>query len=275
MQKSENMGIAETKNYGGIFLSCFAEDGVSCTEMVRDHTLTYVYSGEVEVNNNGNIIVVGKNQCVFIRRDHRIKLTKRASGDEQYMGISLTFHRNFLRDFYNNLNKKDIPQNPTRRDFSILKINERPDITSLFESLQPYINSDMEPSEQIIEMKRVEGIYVLLNTEEAFFPLLFDFTEPWKIDLMQFMNDNYMYDLSMEEIASFTGRSLATFKRDFAKVSDLPPQKWIIRRRLQSAYDKLQNEGKKPSDVYIEVGFKDISHFYYAFKRQYGFSPRK
>lgn len=29
----------------------------------------------------------------------------------------------------------------------------------------------------------------------------------------------------MEEIASYTGRSLATFKRDFAKVSDLTPQK--------------------------------------------------
>ncbi len=30
-----------------------------------------------------------------------------------------------------------------------------------------------------------------------------------------------MYDLSMEEIAGYTGRSLATFKRDFAKISPL------------------------------------------------------
>ena len=42
------MGIVETKNYAGIFFSCFPEDGASYTDMVRDHTLTYVYSGEVE-----------------------------------------------------------------------------------------------------------------------------------------------------------------------------------------------------------------------------------
>lgn len=269
------MGTANTINYSGIFISCFADDGFSCTEMIRDHTLTYVYSGEVEVDNNGNKIVVGRNQCVFIRRDHRIKLTKRASGEEQYRGISLTFHRNFLREVYGKLEKKDIPLNPPKKDLSIVKLEVRPDMISLFESLQPYMNSDMIPSPQVIELKRMEGVYVLIRSDEAFFPVLFDFTEPWKIDIMQFMNENYMYDLSMEEIASFTGRSLATFKRDFAKVSDLPPQKWIIRRRLQAAYDKLQEENKKVSDVYMEVGFKDVSHFYHAFKKQYGFSPGK
>jgi len=77
----------------------------------------------------------------------------------------------------------------------------------------------------------------------------------------------------MEEWASFTARSLSTFKRDFARISDLTPQKWLIRRRLEAAYDKLRNEDKKPSDVYLEVGFKDISHFYHVFKKEYGYAP--
>lgn len=34
-----------------------------------------------------------------------------------------------------------------------------------------------------------------------------------------------MNDLSMEEIVNYTERSLATFKRDFAKISELTPQK--------------------------------------------------
>jgi hypothetical protein len=32
-----------------------------------------------------------------------------------------------------------------------------------------------------------------------------------------------MYDLSLEEMASYTGRSLASFKRDFKKISPLSP----------------------------------------------------
>ncbi len=82
-----------------------------------------------------------------------------------------------------------------------------------------------------------------------------------------------MEELSMEQIASFTGRSLATFKRDFKKISSLTPQKWLIKKRLEMAYIKLKEEGKKVQDVYMEVGFKNPSHFSTAFKKQYGISP--
>lgn len=95
------------------------------------------------------------------------------------------------------------------------------------------------------------------------------------IDILDFLNENYIDELTAEEIAAYTGRSLSTFKRDFAKVSDLPPQKWLIRKRLEVAYHKLKNENQKVSDVYADVGFKNLSHFYVAFKKQYGFSPAK
>ena len=113
----------------------------------------------------------------------------------------------------------------------------------------------------------------LLDIDERFVPTMFDFNEPWKIDILGFMEENFMSDLSIEEIAHYTGRSLATFKRDFKKISDLPPEKWLIRKRLEAAYAMMKNGGKKVVDVYAEVGFKNPSHFSTAFKRQYGVSP--
>lgn len=77
----------------------------------------------------------------------------------------------------------------------------------------------------------------------------------------------------MSEFAAYTGRSLATFKRDFASISDLPPQKWLIRQRLEAARRMICDEGRRVSDVYLEVGFKNRSHFTVAFKKQYGFAP--
>jgi AraC-like DNA-binding protein len=117
----------------------------------------------------------------------------------------------------------------------------RPDIVSLFESITPYFNSDMPPTDELIRLKMMEGVYVLLNTDNCFYSSLFDFTEPWKIDILDFMNENYMYDLSMEETASYTGRSLATFKRDFKKISPLSPEKWLIQKRLEVAYSKAKS----------------------------------
>ncbi|MCC8146246.1 MAG: AraC family transcriptional regulator [Bacteroidales bacterium] len=265
----------QTLNYSGIFLSCFSNDNTSCVHATKDHTLLYLYSGEQIIEENRQQTVISPGECAFIRRDHRITMFKNPCGEEQYKGISLTFRRNFLREFYNKLDKNEIPKNVTSPEESLFRIEARPDITSLFQSLTPYFNSNIQPTEEIINLKLQEGIYSLLNINKNFFPVLFDFTEPWKIDILEFMNENYMYEFTMEEIASYTGRSLATFKRDFAKISDITPQKWLINKRLQIAYEKLQNKNKKVSDVYVEVGFKNLSHFYSAFKKQFGYSPRK
>lgn len=270
------MAVSRTINYADTFLSCYADNNTSCVHAIKDHSLVYVYAGKLIIEENGKeTAVIHSGECVFIRRNHRVKMTKFYCGEDQYKGITMTFKRNFLRDFYSRLEKKAIPINTTAPEENIFPIALRPDITSLFQSLTPYFDSSVQPTEDVIKLKEQEGVYCLLNTNKNFFPILFDFTEPWKIDIFDFLNENYMDDLTMEEIAAYTGRSLATFKRDFAKISDLPPQKWLIRKRLEVAYNKLKNEKQKVSDVYVDVGFKNLSHFYAAFKKQYGFSPAK
>jgi len=144
---------------------------------------------------------------------------------------------------------------------------------SLFLSMVPFFESETEPHQEFVQQKMEEGIRALLNLDKGFYPALFDFADPWKIDILDFLNNNYMYELSMEEIASYTGRSLATFKRDFAKISDLTPQKWLIHKRLEKAYELIKDEGKKITDVCYDVGFRNRSHFSIAFKKQFGFSP--
>lgn len=162
-----------------------------------------------------------------------------------------------------------------RYNVSLRELPLRPDITSLFESMTPYFNSDIKPTDALLNLKMMEGVYALLNTDKELYASLFDFTEPWKIDILEFLNNNYMNDLSMEEIANYTGRSLSTFKRDFKKYSDLSPQKWLIKRRLEAAHELLSNGKKKVSEVCFDVGFKNLSHFSKIYKEAYGYAPTK
>ena len=83
----------------------------------------------------------------------------------------------------------------------------------------------------------------------------------------------YMNDISMEEIANYTGRSLSTLKRDFKKCSTLSPREWLIRRRLEAARELIRKGGRKVSDICFEVGFKNLSHFSKIYKETYGIPP--
>ncbi len=78
--------------------------------------------------------------------------------------------------------------------------------------------------------------------------------------------------MSMEEFTIYTGRSLATFKRDFAKISQLSPQKWLIERRLEKAAELLA-EGVSVIDTYIQVVFRNRSHFTKMFTAKYNCPP--
>lgn len=262
-----------TFQYADVFFSYYFDDDCLCSKMVRDHCLVYVYSGEYILEEGDRTVRVQPGQCVFIRRDNRISMIKQPKAQEPFQGIFMILKRNFLREVYQRFEKRELPVDAQKQQQSVILLPDTPEIKSLFLSMTPYFDASTPPSDEIMRLKLLEGVYALLHIDRRFFATLFDFTEPWKIDILDFLNENYMYDLSLEEIAAFTGRSLSTFKRDFKKISNLSPEKWLIRRRLEAARQLLLETDKSVSEVSTEVGFKNLSHFSAAFKRQFGKSP--
>ncbi|WP_295727780.1 helix-turn-helix transcriptional regulator [uncultured Muribaculum sp.] len=86
---------------------------------------------------------------------------------------------------------------------------------------------------------------------------------------------NYLSELSIEEFAHYSGRSLSSFKREFAELSGgYTPARWIMRKRLDDAMVMLK-KGISASEVYVQVGFKNLSHFSTAFKKHFGIAPTR
>jgi len=269
----KEIGEGITFNYSDIFFSCYYDGEGSCCHQSRDHSLIYVYSGEMVVDDGKNKTKVRKGECVFVRRDHRITLYKKRLGDEPYFSVFLLFTRKFLREMYQKFDIDKVPKNISKLKPSVTKLPISMEVESLFRSIPPYFNQPIKANDDFMHLKFQEGLIALRHIDERFLPTLFDFTEPWKIDILDFMNQNYMYEFTLDDLANFTGRSMSTFKRDFKKISDLTPQKWLIKKRLEVAYNKMKEGDKKVQDVYMEVGFKNPSHFATAFKKQYGVPP--
>lgn len=276
INQEENLGPMKLIfNYNNVFYSFFYDDLSGCIHRSREYALNYVYSGEMILDNGTEKIHVRKGECVFIPRDHHITMYKKTYMGERYCGIFLMFTRSFLREMYVRLGINRLPQKSRapKLDKGVIKLPATVELASLFASMTPYFNPSVKPKDNFMELKLQEGLMALLAIDERFVPTMFDFNQPWKIDILEFMEANFMCDLSMEEIAHYTGRSLATFKRDFKKISHLTPEKWLIKRRLEKAYEMMKTGNRKVVEVYAEVGFRNPSHFSTAFKKEFGVAP--
>ncbi len=142
-----------------------------------------------------------------------------------------------------------------------------------FLSLMPYVEQWKNAGKKLALMKVNEAIELLLQLQPELSCFLFDFSDPHKTDLEEFMLKNFHYNAPIENFAKLSGRSLSGFKRDFATTFNNPPSIWLKNKRLSEAYYLLGQKNKKPQDIYLRLGFENISHFYTSFKKKYGMTP--
>lgn len=87
------------------------------------------------------------------------------------------------------------------------------------------------------------------------------------------MEDNFAYNLTLEEFARLCGRSLTTFKRDFAEAYHTSPGKWLIQKRLKYSKYLLETTDKNVTELAFECGFENTSHFIKVFRQTFGLTP--
>ena len=142
-----------------------------------------------------------------------------------------------------------------------------------FLSLLPYVEEWKNVSKKLSSLKVNEAIELILHLRPDLQSFLFDFADPHKQDLEAFMLKNFHYNAPLEHFAKLTGRSLTSFKREFAEIFRTPPGTWLKEKRLSEAFYLIKQKSQKPQDIYLNLGFENLSHFYTAFKQKYGMTP--
>ncbi len=258
-----------------VFATCYHKSGGESSYFIREHALIYVAAGRLEVLMDGKVVAsYGKGESVFVRKDHRMTLINNAADDIDYhLTVFLFFPRQYLFDYYKGLQNWDLPKNVERSKRSYLSVPSSSLLTSLFESFKPYWQKGECPEKHWLRLKVLEAIRLLLLIDESVYASLFDFTSRWRLDIQDFMEKNYRYDLSVEDLAKYTGRSVSTFKREFSRLSDLSPANWMIQRRLREARHLLMTTDWPVHKVMTRVGFRNFSHFSRRYRERWGETP--
>jgi len=79
--------------------------------------------------------------------------------------------------------------------------------------------------------------------------------------------------MQLSEYARLSHRSLSSYKRDFFNSFRVPPGQWLLQKRLNRAAWLLSHSNDQVTEIVNDSGFKNISHFNKAFKKQFGISP--
>lgn len=251
-----------------IKLSSYEDKFFKSDIMFDQHMLVWFLSGETKIVQADATYFFGKGDIFLIPRNQLATIINYPKDGEPHKTVVMHLSVERLRDFYSNKKVKPNPQKSSK----IFSFSNHPLLESCLTSLIPYFDMKDIPKD-IASIKITEAISILRTVDKEIDNVLANFEEPGKINLVDYMEKNFMFNLPMEKFGYLTGRSLTTFKRDFKKAFSTTPQRWLTQKRLELAHYQLTEKKKKPLDVCYEVGFENLSHFSFAFKKQFGFAP--
>lgn len=259
--------MIQEENLFGIQRTCYVKHSKSGEQFIKEHGLAYIVSGEMEAYDGYTKQLYKKGDVVLYRKNALVRFVKYPVDDEAFIAVAVIFDEKLLKEF---AQERQLSSQKLVKE-SLFKLGRDVLIDSYFVTVQNWFGHEV--SEELAVLKKREMVYLLLRNDPVFADVLFQFGSPGKINLEAFMNAHFRFNVPLSQWAFLTGRSLASFKRDFEKIFHTSPNRWLQQKRLEEAYYLLSAKKMKSKEVYLEVGFETLSHFSYAFKNKFGMPP--
>ncbi len=196
--------------------------------------------------------------------------------DEDYCALMVFIPDDFIKTFMKRFSSivRAGSQKASDTD-SVIRIQLDEYLKGYINSLAAFFGTMAHPDKNLLKLKFEE---LLLNI----------FTRPLHKELAQYlvtlnneqstqirmvMEENFAYNLKLEEYARLCSLSLSSFKRTFQNLYHTSPGKWLSEKRLDFASHLLRTSDKNVNQVAFESGFENPSHFIRAFKQKFEHTP--
>jgi AraC family transcriptional regulator, exoenzyme S synthesis regulatory protein ExsA len=249
--------------------TCLIGPAIRPEQFIVEHLFFYLVNGKMSGYYGDKNYTLQSGEYGIVRKN---RLGRMDSSKENHRAekIIFVFDELFLKAFQE---KHQINPAKFKSDEPFLGLDDNKLIPNFICSLTPYYNAQGQMGKEFFDIKREELLLILLHLQPALSGIFFDYGIPGKIDLEEFMERNYKFNVSVERFAFLTGRSLSAFKRDFKIIYNETPNRWLVQKRLQMAHFLIENKHDKPSEIYQDLGFEALSHFSFAFKKRFGLTP--
>lgn len=239
------------------------------------HALVFILSGIKQINVSHSKFRINAGELFLIPKGEYV-MSEYIAGENGFQSIMLFFNRKVARYVIEQLNET-APETlaEVKKKEAIKIIPHNPEINSLFRSLVSYSKENSPFRSEMVRLKFMELIYLLLDGpyRKTIVTFLLDAAR-YEAPSITSVLEKYLYSSqTLEELAKLSGRSLSSFKREFAQQYGEAPQTWIRKKKLERAAFLLETSDKNIEEIAEASGFISAAHFARLFKEQYGKTP--
>ncbi|WP_310993973.1 helix-turn-helix domain-containing protein [Aequorivita marina] len=231
---------------------------------------SFLQIGKKQVHFAGTSVAVHKDQSLLLKKGNWL-WTELLDTEAIYYCKLFFFSEKKLTEF---LSKYTNSVKPNQEEVPYFIIENDAYIAAFLNSLSADTYTNHNYSDALLLLKFEEIMLYLLKKygdkfEYYLHSLIVKEVSPFK----NVVESNVYSNLRLEEIAFLCNMSLSTFKRHFTNEYNEPPGKWLQDKRLKKAKELLQGGELKASDIYLDIGYNNLSNFSIAFKNKFGISP--
>ncbi|WP_339919076.1 AraC family transcriptional regulator [uncultured Flavobacterium sp.] len=231
---------------------------------------SFLQVGKKQVHFANTSMAVNSRQSLLLKKGNWL-WTELLDTEAVYFCKLFFFSEKKLTEF---LSKHTNDAKPYKEEVPYFVIENDDYIASFISSLSSDTFLNHSYGEALLALKFEEIMLYLLNKygdefEYYLHSLISKEVSPFR----NVVESNVHSNLKLEEIAFLCNMSLSTFKRHFTSEYNEAPGKWLQDKRLQKAKELLQDGELKASDIYLDIGYNNLSNFSIAFKNKFGISP--
>ena len=240
--------------------------------VLSKNTFSFLLEGSKEVITGRNSISIGNTDFLMMRSGHCLMTENLSDVTNYYRSMLLFFPDEAIHEFRR---KYPLGSNSTGSKESLKVLKYDAFLRSFVDSLTSISTLPEAVQDRMLPVKFEELMLYLTESYGADLINLLTSSEYRSRDFIQVVETNRLNKLTLKELAFLSNMSVSTFKREFEKHFHESPSKWFLDQRLEHSAYLLKNSSRRPSDIFEEVGYENLSNFIQAFKVKFGVTPKQ